>query len=322
MKIIGKSVFEGASDYKRARIPGIICTDKGTVLAYCELRQSDSDWAVIDIGMKKSTDGGKSWSQRKILVSGENENTVNNPVMIADGDTVHFLYCVNYHRVFYMKSTDEGESWTAPAELTDAIKEQTKNFFWSCIATGPTHGIRLSTGRLLVPVWLAYNREDEKSHHPSVIALLYSDDRGESWKIGEIYKGLHDASEFTVAQLFNGKIIVSIRHEEENRCRVVAEVSEDAEIIDPVFCEELPDPVCCAGMCSLGENILFVNCADTEHRINLTLRKTEKGTVIKESLLLSEVAGYSDIAVSPDKKYAYILYEHERTLVNLTVEIN
>lgn len=305
--------LENALGYERVRIPGIICLDSGTLISYFELRMSAGDWSVIDIGMRKSTDGGKTWSKRKILVSGENENTVNNPLMIADNGTVHFLYCVNYHNVFYMKSIDEGESWSSPLELTKSIREQTKDFFWTCIATGPTHGIRLSSGRLLVPVWLAYNKDDEKSHHPSVISTLYSDDGGESWKSGKIFSKLCDPSEFAVAELENGRVIANIRHENTEKCRATGEINENAEIVNVHFFRSLPDPVCCAGLCSFGNELFFTNCENESERKDLTLKRICDES-ISEKLYLSETAGYSDVCITADKEYVIVIYEHEKTL--------
>lgn len=320
MNILHKTVFGRENEYFRSRIPGIVCTEKGTLISYCELRSSDSDWAVIDIGMKKSTDEGESWSELKILVSGNKKDTVNNPLMITDGDIIHFLYCINYKRVFYMKSSDEGESWTTPRELTQCITEQTGGFFRSCIATGPTHGIKTSDGVLLVPVWLAYNREDEKSHHPSVIALLFSADGGESWRMGEIYDGLCDASEFSVAEL-SGKIVANIRHENPMRCRAAGEISSRYGICNVRLMESLPDPVCCAGMCAAGSRLLFTNCADEKQRINLTLRVLDEDFNTVESIFLSEDAGYSDVCVSPDKSTAFVLFEKEREIFFVKVPI-
>lgn len=311
--MIEKVVFGKATGYYRARIPGIICTEKGALLAYCELRNSDSDWAVIDIGVRKSTDMGESWSELKIPVSGNKKDTVNNPLMIADGNVIHFLYCLNYKRVFYMKSTDEGESWTMPRELTDSIREQTGDFFWSCIATGPTHGIKTADGALFVPIWLAYNKEDEKSHHPSVISVLYSYDGGESWKIGEIFDGLQDASEFCIAETKAG-VVANIRNENTEGCRAVGEITSAGRIHNVKFVPQLIDPVCCAGMCSAGDRLLFTNCADEERRINLTLKVLDESFNIQNSILLSEVAGYSDACTSYDKSTVFVLYEKEREI--------
>jgi len=322
MKIIAESIFESAEGYVRARIPGIMCDNDGIIFAYCELRRDDSDWAVIDIGMKKSADGGKTWSDRQILVSGGKSDTVNNPLMITDGDILHFLYCVNYHRVFYKKSTDKGETWTEKRDITDSIREGTGDFFFSCIATGPCHGVRLSSGRLLVPVWLAYNKEDAKSHHPSVICLLYSDDRGESWHTGKINSLLADPSEFCVAESSDGTVIANIRHEEAEKCRVVARVTDECEITQLRFAENLPDPVCAAGLCSVGHELLFTNCANKNSRSRLELKRLTAESVTKEEILINEKGGYSDIAVSPDKKTAFILHENDKSIIFTSADVS
>ena len=46
----------------RHRIPGMVITTKGTVLAYCEARvNNSSDWGEIEVHLRRSTDGGKTW---------------------------------------------------------------------------------------------------------------------------------------------------------------------------------------------------------------------------------------------------------------------
>src|SRR5687768_10828266 len=59
-------VFRAGEDgYKLYRIPGIVVTAKGTVLAYCEARkESGADWGAIDLTLRRSTDGGRTWSPR------------------------------------------------------------------------------------------------------------------------------------------------------------------------------------------------------------------------------------------------------------------
>src|SRR5689334_6256420 len=108
----------GGLEYAVFRIPGIVATTKGTLLAYCEGRRSGAaDWGAIDIVMRRSVDGGKSWSKLVVLgtldgavaknplapkskLSQPGDITYNNPVMMVDRDSgrVHLLYCVEYFR--------------------------------------------------------------------------------------------------------------------------------------------------------------------------------------------------------------------------------
>ncbi len=321
MKIKAIEIFEDAKNYERARIPGIVCTRKGTLTAYCELRCSDSDWAVIDIGMKKSADAGKTFSERRILVSGEGAHTVNNPLMISAEDVLYFFYCVDYGRVFFMKSYDEGDSWGTPREITAEIKKSLGDFSFTCIAVGPTHGVCTCDGTLVVPIWMSYNKADPKSHHPSVIALLYSNDGGESFFVGKPDSSLRDASECAAVQLADGRILINIRHEGEEKCRAAAFADKDFSLCGISICHRLPDPVCCAGMCGLGDGVLFCNCADKNSRRNLTLRRISSDGEILESLFLSVDAGYSDVAVSADEKTAFVLFEKNRQLYLCTIEL-
>ncbi len=53
----------GEGGYKLFRIPGLVVTAKGTLLAYAEARKDDrTDWGRTDVVLRRSTDGGKSWS--------------------------------------------------------------------------------------------------------------------------------------------------------------------------------------------------------------------------------------------------------------------
>jgi sialidase-1 len=62
-------VFEGGTGgYKLYRIPGIVVTKKGTILIYTEGRRTGSgDWDSIDILLRRSTDGGKTFSPQRVI---------------------------------------------------------------------------------------------------------------------------------------------------------------------------------------------------------------------------------------------------------------
>lgn len=119
-------VFDVSKDgYPVVRIPGMTTANDGSLLAYCEARASGSDWATMDIIMKRSTDGGRTWSEVTVLADGMNENsTYNNPVMIAenDSDTVHLLYCKGYATAYYKRSDDNGQTWSKPVEVTSTFE--------------------------------------------------------------------------------------------------------------------------------------------------------------------------------------------------------
>ncbi len=158
--------------YSLYHIPGIVVTAKGSVLAWCEARKRAagvSDWDDIRILLRRSTDDGKTWSAPQSIANVEgpkrknpfslrmknvdpNDVTYNNPVLIADRDgTVHMLFCLEYERVFYQRSADDGVTWTKPTEITSAFDGFKKSYDWKVLATGPNHSIQLRTGRLVVP---------------------------------------------------------------------------------------------------------------------------------------------------------------------------
>ncbi len=181
--------------YKIYHIPGIVVTAKGTVLAWCEARRKGGDWDDIRILLRRSTDDGKTWSEPKSIADvpgpkaknpfslrmknvDPNDVTYNNPVLIADSDgTVHMLFCLEYMRAFYQRSTDDGVSWSAPVEITGTFEKFRSAYDWKVLATGPDHSIQLRTGRLVVPVWLSTGTGGN-AHRPSVTATIFSDDHG------------------------------------------------------------------------------------------------------------------------------------------------
>ena len=189
-------LFEGGVDgYALYRIPGIVVTRQGTVLAYCEARRTGkSDWDTIDILLRRSTDGGRTFGPpRKIVdvpgkktknpvalaqkLANEDDVTYNNPVAIVDAGVVHFLFCLEYMRCFYMRSDDDGRTFSPPVEITAAFEPFRSQYDWHVLAVGPGHGIQLTSGRLVVPVWLSTGTGGH-AHRPSVTTVIYSDDQG------------------------------------------------------------------------------------------------------------------------------------------------
>jgi len=311
----------GEDGYAVFRIPGIVVTTKGTVLAYCVGRKTPGDWADIDVYLRRSTDGGKTWQPRKCL-GDEGTSTVDNPTAIVDrqNGAVHLLYQVRYARCFYTRSDDDGVTFSEPVEITSTFEEFRREYDWNVIAPGPGHGIQLSTGRLLVPVWLSTGG---RRHRPSIMSVIYSDDHGRTWHRGEVVARTDEKfvnpSETVAVELADGRVMLNIRNECARHRRLVS-FSKDGATgwTEPAFDETLFEPICFAGIQRLSakpeaerNRILFVNPnSGSRARRNLTVRLSydEGRTWPVAKVLEPGIAGYSDLAVGPDGTI-YCLYE-------------
>ena len=330
-----KRLFEGnTAGYKLYRIPGIIVTRKGSILAYTEARRTGSgDWDSIDILMRRSTDAGRTFSPQRVIAhapgrierspvaierkqSRPDDVTYNNPVAIADSNgDVHFLFCVEYMRAFYMRSDDDGNAFSRPVEITSAFDAFRPEYAWRVLATGPGHGIQLRNKRLLVPVWLSLATEGN-GHHPSVNATIFSDDDGKTWHRGDIAVAntpeFPDPNESAAVELEDGTVMLNVRTEaKENRRTVVVSKDGATHWSAPRLDQSLPDPICFASIARFRHHLLFVNPdnltrADgrdlrSRDRVNLTVRLSDDDGAhwIAKRTIEPGATGYADLAVMP-----------------------
>ncbi len=328
----------GFNGIARYRIPGIVVTTKGTVLAYCEARKNDSkDWGEIEVQLRRSTDGGKTWLPAQHIAhkadriegnprkreGGEHEQTVNNPTAIVDRETgaIEFLYCVNYARCFSMRSTDDGATWSTPLEITASFEPFRKKYDWKVIATGPGHGIQLKGGRLVVPIWLAYGGIGD--HGPSACGTIFSDDHGRTWKAGDIAipngDDFDSPNESILATLSDGRVMLVARNGSKPNRKLVAMSADGAtDWSHPFFHEALWEPRCMAGLIAHPSGALLFSNPHTlpldkagkdipggkGKRENLTLKLSRddgKTWPISKTLEPGKAA-YSDLAFLPDGK--------------------
>ena len=78
---------------------------------------------ILSISLcEEDTDGGKTWEAMKLLVS-KDSLPCDNATPIADFQTgeVHMLYQTDYAQCYYIKSVDDGKSWSDPVEITATI---------------------------------------------------------------------------------------------------------------------------------------------------------------------------------------------------------
>jgi sialidase-1 len=264
----------GEGGYKVYHIPGIVVTAKGTVLAWCEARQKGGDWDQIEILLRRSTDDGLTWSEpRKIAdVPGPKTKnpfslvmknvdprdvTYNNPVLIADRDgTVHMLFCLEYMRCFYQRSTDDGVSWSTPVEITGTFEAFRKDYDWKVLATGPDHGIQIANGRLVVPVWMSTGTGGN-AHRPSVTATIFSDDQGKTWRASEIAVPCTEEwinpNETVAIELADGRVMLNVRSESKAHRRLVTTSADGATgWSTPKFDDALLEPICMGSIVRLS----------------------------------------------------------------------
>lgn len=326
----------GFNGITRYRIPGIVVTTKGTVLAYCEARKNDSsDWGEIEVHLRRSTDGGRTWLPSQHIAhkadriegnprkatGGEKEQTVNNPVAIVDRETgaIEFLYCVNYARCFSMRSTDDGLTWTAPVEITASFEPFRAKYDWKVIATGPGHGIQLKSGRLVVPIWLAYGAVGD--HKPSAAATIYSDDHGKTWQAGDLCLpnegDFGDPNETTITELSDGRVMLVSRSVSKANRKLVTTSPDGAKgWTTPVFHDQLWEPICMAGIVAHPSGVLLFSNPHTlgldkdgqeipagrgkRENLCIKLSRDHGQTWPINKVLDPGKAAYSDLAILPD----------------------
>ena len=167
------------------------------MLATTEARPGrGGDYDFNDVLMRRSTDGGKSFGPAVKLVDHTTygDGPASNFVIIPDRDSgrVVAVFCHDYARVFTIHSDDGGASWSEPVEITGVFEQFKSDYPWRVCATGPGHGTQLRNSRMIIPVWLSDGSGKEfaggkhRGHRPSIVSLIYSDDRGKTWKRGSV----------------------------------------------------------------------------------------------------------------------------------------
>lgn len=312
----------GTGGYHTFRIPSLIQTKKGTLLAFCEGRRGGrGDSGDIDIVLRRSTDRGRTWSA-PATIHDLGSDTIGNPCPVVDPNTgtIHLLLTSNPGNVvekqivdrsaqgtrqaWVSASNDDGRTWTRPAEITANVKEPS----WTWYATGPGVGIRLRSGRLVIPCDHNRGRPNRSYSH-----CIYSDDHGRTWKRGESTGA--DVNECQVVELRDGSLLLNMRSNRGRNRRAVAR-SRDGGITwgeiedDPALIE----PVCQASLIKTGKLLLFSNPASVR-RENMTVRVSpDEGRTWPASLVLEKgPSAYSSLAPVSRNRYACLYERGERS---------
>ncbi|MBU1820016.1 MAG: glycoside hydrolase [Bacteroidetes bacterium] len=340
---------KGEAGYQCFRIPAIVRTPSGTLLAFAEGRINNcGDFGDVDIVMKRSHDQGKTWDELRVVAQNDTLQA-GNPAPVFDLTDPRYpqgrLFLVyntgnaseqhnregkGVREVLYMTSVDAGATWSVPTNITKSVHRPFNPAYnpkyiakedWRSYANTPGHALQLTRGRhrgrLLIPANHSAgppqkNFKDYRAH------AFYSDDHGKTWKLSSVldYPG---SNESTAAQLSDGRVLINMRDQSGSRkYRLLAESTNGGKTWSPVRVEtQLPDPVCEGSMLEVtgpdGKTaILFSNLDSQTKRENLTVYQSLDDARSWQKIKVVETgsAAYSDLVQLTDSTLG-ILYESE-----------
>ena len=313
-------------EYNNYRIPSLIVTKKGTVLAFCEGR-ADRDTGDVDLLVRRSKDCGKSWSEKQVVWS-DGRNTCGNPCPVVDQDTGRIWLMMTWNfggdhgddivrweskdvrKPYVCYSDDDGKTWSTPVDISETARKDD----WRWYATGPGNGIQIQKGkykgRLVFPANHSYTetrgdvfRMADKYGYGSHV--IYSDNHGKSWKISEsITPGCNES---TVAELSDSRLMMNMRSYNGKKYRALSFSSDGGVTWSPVEHDQtLIERVTQASLISYHQDdkhlLIFSNPANQNESFNLTIRvsRDDGRTWPIARQVHATTAGYSSIAVLPN----------------------
>lgn len=321
------------------RIPGLITTSRGTLIAVYDVRhRSGGDLpGDIDVGMSRSVDGGRVWEPMKIIMDMGNDpahryDGIGDPAILVDRVTGTIWVAALWShgdrawngsgpgltpdetgQLMLARSDDDGVTWSAPINITSQVKDPK----WCLVLQGPGKGITMRDGTLVFAAQYQDPPENKRLPHSTII---WSGDHGKTWQVGT--GAFPDTTEAQVVESQPGVLMLNCRY---NRAasRVVMITKDLGKTWQqhPTSEGSLIEPgACMASLIDIGretdtENqwLLFSNPDSTAHRHRITIKGSpDRGLSWpqRHQLLLDEGrgAGYSCMTMIDDQTIG-IIYE-------------
>ncbi|QEU94756.1 sialidase family protein [Streptomyces kanamyceticus] len=307
----------GREGYASFRIPAVVRTASGTVLAFCEGRVgSQDDFGNIDIVLKRSVDGGRTWGPPQIVGKNGADLAGNPAPVVLDTGRVLLVQVRNAasatedairrgkvsaadgRRVWLQRSDDDGLTWSAPREITGQVKKAS----WRWYATTPGHAVQLAGvgeedagagasgtgGRVVVPANHSLPPTGTDTGAEGKYNgghCLLSDDAGATWRIGYIddnTNGYINVNETTAAELPDGRLYFNTRNDSPAPGNRADAHSRDggASLVRPFRPQAgLTGPVVEGSVLQLRDPdvLLFSGPADPAFRALMTVRRSHDG---------------------------------------------
>ena len=322
------------------RIPGIATTNSGSLIAVYDIRHASTlDLQDnIDVGMSRSTDGGRTWEPMKTIMDmgqwgglPDAQNGIGDPSILVDRNTGEiFVVAVWTHglgndrawnqvgsgfepqetaQMMIVSSKDDGKTWSKPRNITRQVKQE----HWRFTLQGPGRGITMSDGTLVFPIQYV-----DSTRIPNA-GIMYSTDHGRTWRChGHAWANTTEAQ---AAEISPGVLMLNMRNNLRTG-RIVCTTSDLGKTWERhPSSEKLREPVCMAGLLmvpaeenSLGKDILlFSNPDTTQGRNHLTVKASlDRGEtwLPENSLLLDEEEGWGYSCLTMiERDTVGILYE-------------
>lgn len=338
----------GEDNVHTYRIPGMVQTEKGTLIGVYDIRYTtDRDLpGNIDVGMSRSTDGGKTWEPMKVIMdmgAPHENNGIGDPAVLFDPVTKKIWVAALWSKgnrsiagskpglspdttgqFVLVNSADDGLTWSQPVNITN----QVKNPAWHLFFNGPGSGIALQDGKL---VFAAQYWDEKKIPHSTIIC---SPDHGTTWN-GKIMGPKSNTTEAQVVETTPGTIMLNMR-DNRGAFRSVATTTNlgNTWTEHATSYTSLPDPVCMGSILKarvkvkgvLRDVLFFSNPNTSSGRTHITIKASldlGETWLPANQLLVDERLGYGYSTLSTlDENTIAILYEGVRELYFVTVSVN
>lgn len=322
---------DGVSAY---RIPGLVTTKKGTLVAVYDIRRNSSVdlQEDIQVGVSRSIDGGRTWQPMQIAIDmrgygdlPDSENGVGDPAILVDeksGDLIViglWSHGLGGSRNFWgsrkdamlpeeeaaqiviARSSDDGATWSEPQNITSQIRDPR----WGVNLQGPGCGITMSDGTLVFA--FQYLAPDNFPHS----TIIYSKDRGESWSVGNSMKS--NTTEAQIVEVEKGVLMINARDNRKgSRSVYTTKDLGETWVEHSTSRKALIEPVCQASILKVkGKKLIFCNPNDENSRVNMTIKGSEDGGESwNDGVLLDSNSGWGYSCMTMiDSETVGVLYE-------------